>query len=479
MEDQAMITKMTQTAVEKLACFRERLYEWFRYRTDALFNLLDSLCGNTTAQSVVELSLNGSFERKYSSLYDAVANLQGRKEGDRLVPWCDLLEGLLPDPGERPFRLLGVDTTPQPRPYARTLQDRGIVYFPNPSPGNKPISVGHHYSVVAMLPERAAGESPWVVPLSCQRVSTDQKTNVVGREQIKVLLEDDHLPFKEAFTVIVSDSHYSHANFLSGLSGYGSTVVIARFARNRKLYRRASPPRSRHLGHPAWYGAVVKPPQPDTLGTPDEEASLARATRRGRPLTLRLRRWKNLLMHGKRDAPMHDHPLDLISVEALDLDGQPLYTHPLWLVVMGARRHEVTLRYAYEAYAQRYDLEHFFRFGKQRLLITAHQTPVLEHEEAWWTLCCLAAIQLWLAASLGAWMPRPWERYDRTETLRPLLRPTQVQRQFARIIQQIGTPALAPKPRGYSPGRAPGTQLQPRPRHLIIFKNRSPPKKAA
>ena len=105
---------------------------------------------------------------------------------------------------------------------------------------------------------------------------------------------------------------------------------------------------------------------------------------------------------------------------------------------------------AYQAYCQRYDLEHFFRFGKTKLLLDRYQTPCVEHEEHWWQVVCLAYIQLWLAAPLAVWFPRPWERYAVTEAARAVPGPGQVQRQFERIIRQLGTPAQLPK-RGVIP----------------------------
>ncbi len=33
------------------------------------------------------------------------------------------------------------------------------------------------------------------------------------------------------------------------------------------------------------------------------------------------------------------------------------------------------------AYRQRFELEHFLRFDKQRLLMTAHSIPDVQHEE--------------------------------------------------------------------------------------------------
>ena len=59
-------------SIESLGKFRQRIYESFPVRRDATMNLLDSLCANTVAGSVVELSLNAPFERTYSSVCDAI-----------------------------------------------------------------------------------------------------------------------------------------------------------------------------------------------------------------------------------------------------------------------------------------------------------------------------------------------------------------------------------------------------------------------
>ena len=53
-----MLKQLTNTVLGALVNFRQRLYDALVYRADALFNLLDSLSGNTMAQSVVELNLN-------------------------------------------------------------------------------------------------------------------------------------------------------------------------------------------------------------------------------------------------------------------------------------------------------------------------------------------------------------------------------------------------------------------------------------
>jgi len=54
-----------------------------------------------------------------------------------------------------------------------------------------------------------------------------------------------------------------------------------------------------------------------------------------------LHRWQNLLMGGKRGAPMQERPFDLIRATVTDAQGKPLFQRPLWLLVLGSRRREV------------------------------------------------------------------------------------------------------------------------------------------
>ena len=152
---------------------------------------------------------------------------------------------------------------------------------------------------------------------------------------------------------------------------------------------------------------------------------------------------------------MHQHPFTLVKIRWYNPQGEVLFQKPLWLIVMGDRRAELSLLDIYQAYLQRYDLEHFFRFGKQKLLLDKFQTPDDQHEENWWRLVALAYLQLWAAKDLVTQLPRPWERYL-PSVLNKLVTPAAAQRDMGRIIQQIGTPSPAPKPRGKSPGRPKG-----------------------
>jgi len=176
-----------------------------------------------------------------------------------------------------------------------------------------------------------------------------------------------------------------------------------------------------------------------------------------------------MLMRGKQNIPMHKHAFTLGKIRWYDPDGKALFAKPLWLIVMGKRRAELSLLDIYQSYLQRYDLEHFFRFGKQKLLLDKFQTPDDKHEENWWRLVALAYLQLWAARDLVSQLPRPWERYL-PSVLNKLITPAAAQRDMSRIIRQIGTRSPAPKPRGKSPGRPKGMILIPRKRFAVVKK---------
>ena len=59
----------------QLQQFRTEVYQNFNNckRTDTLMDLVDALSSNTTAKSVVELTLKPQFRRTYSALNKAVA----------------------------------------------------------------------------------------------------------------------------------------------------------------------------------------------------------------------------------------------------------------------------------------------------------------------------------------------------------------------------------------------------------------------
>jgi DDE superfamily endonuclease len=461
----------TDTCTAALVQFRHRLYQNFTNRADTLMELVDALCSTPSARSVVELCLAPCFRRTYTTLYKALAEWtwdQGQL--------AHLLSPFLPRPQERSFWLLGVDVTPQPRPFAQTLVDRALVYQPNPVAGNTPVTIGHQYSSVALLPEGRAHCSPsWVVPLSTARVASEDDKEGVGAAQIDALLQDRALPFHDAFCVEVADSKYSKPAYLHAHRRHANLVTIVRVASNRTFYREAQGANSRAgAGHPRWYGARFALGDPSTWPPSDTHALTQHVSRRGKRYRVEIQLWHNYLMRGQRKPellPMQRYPFTLVRIVFYDQAGREAFGRPLWLIVVGQRRHELNAFEIYHAYGRRYDLEHFFRFGKQHLLLANFQTPDTEREERWWQLAHLAYAQLWLAREVVEALPRPWERNLPSIQTRQIS-PSLAQRDFGRIIRQIGTPAQPPKPRGISAGRRLGIRLPPRPRQQVVVKGR-------
>ena len=60
---------------------------------------------------------------------------------------------------------------------------------------------------------------------------------------------------------------------------------------------------------------------------------------------------------------------------------EPLNPRPVWLIVIGAERHQLSLKEIHEAFQYHSGMEQFFRFCKQNLLLDRFQTPETEHRE--------------------------------------------------------------------------------------------------
>jgi hypothetical protein len=428
----------------------------FNKRDDSLMDLVDALSSNTQARSVVELSLSPYFRRDYNSLFKAIAKYQSVWVHKNLA---ELAAPSLPQPQSRPFWLLGVDVTSCSRPYAWRLADRGYVFQPNPVRINKPITVGHQYSSVFLLPERTSPQSQhWVIPLSTRRVVKRDDKERVGAEQIRLLLQDDLLPFYKQLCVEVADSSYGKPAYLAANRDQTNLVSIIRVRSNRIFYRQPEINKDNPDPHLPWYGARLALPEAEQWPQPDAQATTSFTSRKGRVYRVEIEAWHNLLMRGERKPdliPMQEYPFTLLRIRRYPQGGKLADTKPLWLIVMGENRHKLSLEESFLAYQQRYDIEHFFRFGKQRLLMDRYQTPEVSHEEHWWHLVHLAYLQLWVARQYASNQPRPWERYlpqmkEKTPS------PAMVQRNIGALIRQFGTPASIPKRRGVAPGRLKG-----------------------
>lgn len=474
---------LTETEFQE---FRGQLHKLFKHRADSTMDLLDALCSNNHTPSVVQLSLNPLFRRGHSALFKAIGESLSPETSDELeladnpLPEgeefriLNLIAQVVPMPKEQPFFLLGMDCTSRERAFAQTLKDRGMVHQSTTIKGNKPIAIGHSYSMLGILPERSDRDAPWTIPLDMSRVPTESNSTQIGLSQLDTVLNNPNLPWSNQLCVLVADSAYGNKQFLTPLQEHKNLVVVARVRSNRVFYQSPVPDESpARKGHPIWYGERFDLKEPETWPQPSEVTPMSYQTRRGKTINLTITSWSNMLMLGSKDRPTHNAPFTLLRIESFDESGLAIF-RPMWLIVIGTRRGEISSLQAYQSYRQRFDLEHFFRFEKQNLLLTAFQTPVVQHEQQWVYLVMLAYVQLWAAHFLAVALPRPWEQHSYNIDPSPRITPSKVQQDWNRIISQLGSPAVPPQPRGKSSGRNLGQSQTPRPRHPVVKKGKSP-----
>ncbi len=464
--------------LERFQQFRQDLYLCFDKRRDSILNLIDALCSHHQARSVPELSLHPNFPRTHHSIYKAI---------DKAFPphqptaTCDLtshrclqiVASTFPSPPPSEAWTFGVDTTSYLRPHAPTLLDREFVHSPNPTPGQTPVGLGHSYSLLCCLPPPTPGlTDSWAVPLQVERVASLTDPITLAHQQVAAVLGATQAPWFGQLTVLASDSRYGSRHFLFPLFDFAPLVTVTRVRSNRTFFQSPPPPEPGKRGRPRWYGPAMKLAEPETWPPPATIEWESRLTAKGQRQRVRCQRWSHLLMRGSRQQPMHDKPFDLVQVQVYDeATEQPLYA-PMWLIVFGQRRQHLSALQTCRYYRRRFNQEHGLRTLKRQLLLTRCQTPDVDREANWVRLCCLAYAQLWAARHLAQDCPLPWQRHL-PERKAGRLGPSQVQRDFARIIAQLESLTRPVKPRGKGKGRSTGTKLEPRRRRLMV--KRRPP----
>lgn len=467
---------MLDAIVKRVTEFREKIYQFFPRRRDAAMELVDSLASNTQAKSVVELSLNPVHRRNYCSITRSIgefyAGLSHENKQRQNKQLTQILSECCSPLQKRLYHLFALDCTPNPRVFAKTLSDRGIVHAPNPIYGNMPITIGHQYSMAVYLPEKPSdGTPPWVVPLSCERVGTDQKGTLVGMEQIGHCIAQS--VFQGRLCVSVGDCAYSDSSCISLANKNPEQVHVSRSKNNRVFYDALPEKKRKSRGRPKRYGKKFQL-NAKRLRSADESTDLKIISKKGKELTITIERWNNMRMRGKKGSDTSKTPLRLLRIRIYDSSGELLFKRPMWLIVSGKKQNELSLTDVYHIYRQRFDIEHFFKFGKNRLMMNKIQTPETDHEEAWWQFTMMAYAQLYASRALADYMPAPWEKYlDEFKSSDREKSPTQVQKSFSRIIRGIGTPAQPPKPRNKSIGRTKGTVQTKRQRHPVIIKGKN------
>jgi len=299
-----------------------------------------------------------------------------------------------------------------------------------------------------------------VLPVSVERIPTNTTACEVAKTQLQLLAESS--PADSVLTVIVADCAYG------GLVPQSEDQVVIARGRNDRQGRRPikHSPTTLKRGRPRKYESGIirfsEDIPPDTEGGSDEEHMYGNIEP---GIDILCNRWNDVCVEG------HSEPVDVVKIEIFSKDDctQTLFS-PLLLILSGKRRREVTALQAYHSYRRRFDIEHLFRFMKQKLLFCAYQTPDLDHQISWWWFCCMSYWLLYHVRHMGEGSTRPWHK--KRESTTPA-GPGTIKRLFAtKIFPLLGSPSLAPIKSKKSQGREPGTCFPKRERKKVVKKHK-------
>ncbi len=427
-----MSRKQDPTANEnfnKLIQLRQAAYQQLGNAKDAQFELCDAVIQATHIRSLAELSCRPVFRRGWSSTYEALQDGQPNRKGLMRVyvsqlPQVDRL-------------ILAGDHTAWSRLWAETTPERSYQHQPSAIPGRRPITIGHGYSTLAVIPEM---EGSWALPLLHERI-TQQKPVLQASQQLRAVCR----------TLLVRaislwDSEYSCAAFVEATADIPVDKVI-RLRTNLALEGPPLPYQGR--GRRRKHGPKFKLRDPATWWAPDQVLEVDDPDLG--PVVVRL--WSGLRFRQALECPMR-----VAQIERQQAPGTRRKPRILWLAWIGHPPAEQWWR----LYTRRYPLDHWYRFAKGRLHWTLPMLATLEEAEHWSDLMPLITWQLWLARPVVEEYHLPWQKPQAR------LSPGRVCQSWTSIMLEIGTPAQAPKRRGKSPGWPKGKPRLPRPRFELL-----------
>ena len=435
----------TKENINKLIEFRQAVYEkGMPARRDALFNIVDALLCEGTVSSFAMLSQSEQFQRKWPSLYAAVA------DGQIESAWLrEYLAQQVPSQGVCVFP---IDGSPWPRPRSRVLDDRQYIYQASSDVNGGTVTVGYPYSLLEWCVEP---HTSWSLPIDVRRVPATQTAQAIGAEQIQTLAQSRQTCL-EALDIVAADGKYGNSGFLRTVKGLRCGILV-RLRCDRVLHASPPAPAPHQKGRPRIHGKRFAFKEPESWGTPAEVIEL----QDGYWGQVRLERWHGL--HEKKGA---DVPYEVIRAGVhLEREKPP---SALWLVWLAPCQFpagmSITVETLWRAYSSRWPVEAGIHFRKETLGWTQPRFQTKEAGDRWTELTALACWMLFLARALVTDTPFPWQKAQ------PQLTPQRVQQSLRPIFALIGSPARPPIPRGKSPGWPKGRRRTPKPCYTVVKK---------
>ena len=357
------------------------------------------------ATSVVELSLNRFFKRQYSSLFRAIGgyftsrqnnkNREEERSKARVGIQRFLFESAIE--GDKGVHSFAIDITGNTKKHSHKSEDRGYIH--SGSIGG--MSIGHNYSVIAKKENKG-----WMLPVAIDRVPHSENKFDFSVAQAESVL--DKVP-EDDTSILVGDSAYSCNKFIHNLSKRENVVVITRMRANKAIYKKYED-KKEGSGRKRKYGKKYLLNKPDSLPDPDYVEEFKKTTKKGLLLKIRLSLFKGYICRGSKDYTMSDTPINFIRAEVFNENGEKKYDRDLWIGVAGKARDKVTTMDGFKEYADRFDLEHFFKFSKSKLLMDKMQSSDPKKDEDFMLMTGVAYHVLCKSTDLlDEINTRPWE----------------------------------------------------------------------
>jgi hypothetical protein len=407
-------------------------------RSRALTNLVMALSSDCTARSAVELSESPFCHYTYSNFSKILADIAHNEPSfaELVKSIRRLLQPYIPGPRSADgvfFYGFSTDVTTLIKAHSPCLEGRQYVPTSNNLiASNRSIGIGYRASMMHLN----VGESHWCPPLSIELLNVESNALEVAIIQIRSLLTDPDLPFKDHLCLEKNDSAYGRATFLAYLYDLNNLVCISRLRSGTRVWQQEQ--HKETGGAPQIYGKKwylndvsinksysrkVKGVKKDytvwqesIMDLPCTQYCEFNTTlNNGRLAIIKMHRWNDLLMRSKglgKNATMKDKPYDLVRVEVLDAKTQKrIFGKPLYIALNGKRKSEVSTHLAQKQYRERFDVEGLYRFGKQKMLLDKYQTPDRQHLQNWLIVWQLANWLLLTAQKDCINIVKPWEKY--------------------------------------------------------------------
>jgi len=396
-------------------------------RNNVICGLVLALGSSTDADSVAELSESRFLPHEYSSIYKAITDLA--KDSEEYEKVRKIISRFCINSIEQSsIYTLTTDTTPLRKGHSACLAERTYIHVPNVLiKGNKPLDIGYNYSFINLSPEE---ESKWSLPVSIKRVSCTQTASQTAIAQLSDLFCDEDLPFGQASMVINTlDSAYGNPAYLANVYNKANLVNIVRMRQGSKVYPLSV--QSGTGGAPKIYGEKLHLIEESRMYTfkykgeekqsyqktilsleVSENLCFETVTAKGKPIRFEVKRFNNMMIRTKKGHNMKDKPFDLLVCKAFDIErDKPLFKSPMWIGIHGEKKQEITSLNGIQKYLHRYDIEPFFRFAKQKMMLDKYQTPSLQNIENWMLIQQLTSWVLWHASTEVNANPKPWQKY--------------------------------------------------------------------